>query len=408
MHKILLTFLFLFPIYGYAEIYAGAWVSNITPSKGDFKNTCLGGFGEPYSRCNSTEVLDEITVRVLSLRDDDVELLFVVIDTIGIGDTLSKKIKNKIVKLTNNRIKYNSIKTIATHTHSAPDLQGLWGGVSEKYKNKVINNAAFAAILSRSYSREVEIFASTTKANVNNRRAWNIIDDDVTILQFKSKGSGDNIASLINMSAHPTIIGRTNLGYSSGYINSLRQNIEIETQAPSIFINGILGDAKPITSALTYEESQLFGKNIAVSAIDAMKNYKHKVEGDLKWESTYLTHPVTNKNILIANSLGLLDIDINQDNTVTTQFSHFSIGDNVSGIGFPGEALTLLGLPLKNKLETKYKFFFGLFDFSYGYFMDSKEYLQVTGRNTEERASIDILAGDKAKTTIENLIEEER
>lgn len=400
---ILIT-LFVFSGYAKSQIFAGSWKSDITPQDAEFSGTCLGGYGAPFSRCNSTEVLDSISVRAVSIREDNNEILMIVIDTVGIGDQLSEDIKQTIFDWTGGYIPKNKIKTIATHTHAGPDLQGLWGGVSSEYRQRIVEQSAMTGILARLFSFKAKIYAAETTANVQNRRGWDVVDDSVNVLQFRSKRHKHTIATLVNMSAHPTIMDETNLGYSAGFINSLRDEVESETHGISVFINGVVGDAQPVVESRTYEESQAFGEIVASNVIEALDN-KERIKGRLNIETATMNHPLTNPLVLYAHSLGLVDLDLNEDNTIDTKFSYFTIGDKLSGIGFPGEALSRLGLPLKANMSTKYKMFLGLYDDSYGYFIPSDEYGQIPGRTTEEGAAIDIGIGDEATTILNGLLD---
>lgn len=405
MKKHLIVLLSIF-LSGYAQgqIYTGAWVSDITPNENEFSAVCLGGYGAPYSRCGSSEVLDKITVRAISISDSDSEMILIVLDTVGIGDALSDRIKQKVHDWSHGKIKKDNIKTIATHTHSGPDLQGLWGGASDAYKDRVVLQSSIAAFMARTFSFKTKIFAANTLVDVENRRGWEVVDDSVNVLQFKSKRYNHTIATLINMSAHPTIMDETNMGYSSGFINSLRNKVESETYGLSIFVNGIVGDAQPVVSERTYLAAQEYGEGIGENLINALEQ-KERIKGELTIEKATLNHPLTNQNVLIAHSLGLIDIELNTDNTIDTEFTYFTIGKNLSGLGFPGEALSRLALPLKDGLDSKFKLFFGLYDDSYGYFIPSDEYNQIPERTTEENASIDIGIGDRSKEIIEELID---
>ncbi len=61
---------------------------------------------------------------------------------------------------------------------------------------------------------------------------------------FNNRKTNQPIATLVNLSVHPTILDGNNMQYSSDYIDSLRTKIErVRGGGMTIFVNGILGDA---------------------------------------------------------------------------------------------------------------------------------------------------------------------
>ena len=408
---ILLLFIFAAPAsaeYIYHKPYnansnykVGTWTSDITPKPNEAINSCLGGFGGPFSRCGSTSVLDPITVRALSISDDDTTAVFAVIDTIATGDSLIADIKDLTFELTDGAIQREHIQVVATHTHAGPDLQGLWGGVSPDYRKRVVNTAALSIILANYNAVDARISALVVKdgAKVTNRRGWDEVDKDIAVLDIKSSKTHRRIATLVNMSAHPTILDASNISYSSGYVHFVRKFVERRLGGNAIFINGRLGDASAVRNGSSYQDVRKYGKSIARKVI---RNIRHAqtVRGDFSFETHAFSHPITNLPIIGAAQAGLIDIEIDENLNINTQFSLMQFGDDVSAVLFPGEILTRLATPIIAALGGRHKFFFGLSDDSLGYFIPSDEYLMIEGRNTEEIASMDINAGDAIQTAI--------
>lgn len=379
----------------------GTWTSDITPKPSEALNSCLGGYGGPFSRCGSAEVLDPITVRALSISDHDTTAIFAVIDTIATGDSLIRDIKDLAFELTDGAIQPESIQVVATHTHAGPDMQGLWGGISADYRQRIVNTAALSIILANYNAVEAEINALVIEdgANVTNRRGWDEVDKDIAVLDIKSKRHHRRIATLVNMSAHPTILDASNMAYSSGYIHFIRKRIEKRLGGNAIFINGRLGDASAVRDGSSYQDVRKYGRGVARKVI---KNIRHArpVSGDFSFNTHAFSHPITNLPIIGAAQAGLIDIEIDENLNINTQFSIMEFGNDVSAVLFPGEILTRLATPIISALNGRSKFFFGLTDDSLGYFIPSDEYLMIEGRNTEETASMDINAGDAIQAAI--------
>lgn len=406
MKKILLTF-FLFTISNAAlatKYFVGVATTNITPKQEMLSEVCMGGYGSPFEKCGLVDVDNRLTARSLAISDKDTTVVFTSLDTPGLSKKIFALIKAEVLKRTD--LDPSNLFISATHTHAGTDLLGVWGGVSTEYQDFVVKRVVRSIKRSLMLQEPAKIFTAVTEVDVENRRGWDQVDSSVNVLDIVSKYNNERIATLVNMSAHPTIIPKENVEYSSGFVHFLRKKIERNIGGTTIFINGIVGDAQPKTEEqrdITSEKE--YGKNVGRAVINALTN-KTKVRGDFEIKTAEFSHNVSNPIILGGIAAGLIDLDLDSENKVTTQVSYFNFGKSIEGVTFPGEALTRLGLPIKETLTAKAKFFFGLTNDSLGYFVPSDEFLQVQGRSTEERASLDPLIGDKAKSILIDLIQQ--
>lgn len=248
--------------------------------------------------------------------------------------------------------------------------------------------------------QKLSMFVAQTRVPVSNRRGWDVVDDSVTTLFFNNRKTNERIATLVNLSAHPTILDSNNMQYSSDYIDSLRTNIENKSGGMTIFVNGILGDTQFSTSERTFEKAEEIG-NLAANLIFESEKEKQKVKGSLYVSTISFNHTVTNAAMLQLQNMDVLDLNLDDNNQISVDLKYVHFGKDVSLLTFPGEALTRLGLPIKNEMSGKYKLFVGLANASYGYFIPSDEFGQIPGRNTEEMFSIDKYAADQIKQAID-------
>ncbi|MEX2963278.1 neutral/alkaline non-lysosomal ceramidase N-terminal domain-containing protein [Microbulbifer sp. TYP-18] len=390
-----------------ATYFVGYGKADITPTNSEALASCMGGYGSLFFRCGSSEILDAISVRAFSVSDLDTHALYIVVDTVGLGDTLMAEVRNGITQATFNLVKPEYIHLAATHTHAGPDLQGLWGGVSVEYRQRIVSEMVRAGIEAIQYTSPGILKVGTTEIPVTNRRGWNEVDNSLRVLYFEPfLDKYFRPITLINASAHPTILDETNLGYSAGYVNALRKVVEAGTEGNAIFINGIVGDATPSVDAADYAAVSEYGAMLGNKALEA--NYSADiVYGDFQMVSTSVTHPVSNTGFVQLQHTGHLDVNLAPDNTISAPLAYFKFGNKVEGLHWPGEALTRLGLPLLDRLIASHKLFFGLTDASYGYFLPIDEFLQVPGRTTEENANLDPMIGDAAKAAMISLLSEE-
>jgi len=378
--------------------------TNITPKSEMRPEVCMGGYGSPFEKCAIEEKSNRLTARSLAISDKDTTVVFTSLDVPSISKNMISSIKGEALKKTG--LSPSELYISATHTHAGTDLLGAWGGTSEEYKTFVIKRVVRSIKRALRNQEPAKVFSAVAHANVENRRGWDLVDDSIMILDFVSKYNNERISTLVNMSAHPTIVPPENLAYSSGYIHHLRKTIERKIGGTAIFFNGIVGDAQASTNGQRdLETAKEYGKQTGKSVIEALEN-KTKINGDFDIKTAEFSHPVTNPIILGGIASGLIDLNLDSENMVTTQVSYFKFGNMVEGVTFPGEALSRLGLPIKDQLTAQNKFFFGLTNDSLGYFIPSDEFLQIEGRTTEESASADPLIGDKAKTVLLELIQE--
>ena len=113
---------------------AGASTSNITPSLG---GNIVGNWGSP----KSTHIHDELHARCLVLDDGSTKLVFVIVDLLGMPNSLTEEAKRIIEKETN--IAASNVIISAIHTHSAISAMRT-GDSFDEYQSFVIRRIADA------------------------------------------------------------------------------------------------------------------------------------------------------------------------------------------------------------------------------------------------------------------------
>lgn len=382
-----------------AGLLVGHAEGDITPTADEAAESCLGGYGLPYSRCGEYQILDPVTVRALYLQGPKDRMLLLVFDTIGLGSGFIEALRASVSASAD--IRPEEIVPIATHTHAGPDLQGLWGGIDDGYRRRVIGAATRTAARAVNEAHQAVAYFASAQADIRNRRGMDTVDSAVEALQFRRDGRPD--VTLVSVSAHPTILYKDNESYSAGYVNFLRRQLEKETGAPVVFVNGILGDAEPAVDERNYSGARRFGEKVATGLGKALKSATG-LDGDFEVSFHAFKHPVTNWLIRATSLLGLLDLKL-EEGEVRTRIGLFRIGEAFEGILFPGEALSTLGLTIQEDLGGRYHMFIGLANDTLGYFIPSAEYNAVPGRTTEERVSISPRAGDAIRQEYEKAID---
>jgi len=387
-----------------AQIRVGVDVGDISPRAKEGEASCLGGYGLPYSRCGVVAINDPITVRAIFIGDGEQHLLLVVFDTVGLGSRFIRDTTKAIAERMGSveGVDEEAIVLAATHTHAGPDLQGLWGGIDDEYRERIINITISVASRAVTKARAAIAYVAEAPVETRNRRGMPYVDKTAEALQFRDQDTGDVIATLVSISAHPTILGKDNERYSSGYVHFIRSEVEREYGGSTVFVNSILGDAEPDVKGRNHQAMRIFGVAAARSIIDALRS-PSKVNGAFAVEFSQFAHHVSNWLIRFATFVGLLDLDL-ENGEMSTRLGVFSFGDDVGGILFPGEALSSLGATIQRALPVKHRLFFGLSGDTLGYFIPSREYDAVPGRDTEESVCVDPSIGDDVEVAFVQLI----
>ncbi len=377
------------------DFEVGFDVTDISPTDAEIATGTLylGAYGILTQRGEALGVHDSIFARAMVITSGQEALALAILDLPGMGNRPMREIRAGVADRTG--IDPDRVLVGVTHTHSAPDFQGLWGGIPVEYRNRVI--ALTIDALSSAYERRASATLSVARGEHenNNRRDWPFTDQELTVLDA-TDDTGARVGTLIQFSAHPVTVGRDNREVSRDYTGYLVDHAESVLGAPVLYFNGIIGDCSPAGTGSEFDRAEDYGTSIANQAIDVLSGAA-RVSSGLGFEPVKFRAPVTNGRFELAYRAGILDYDADDtpgDLGVDTQSAIFRLGSEVSGIAFPGESVTRHGLPIKDTLDTPFRLFFGLTTDTLGYFIPSDEW--ESGRNGayEETLSMGEVVGD--------------
>jgi hypothetical protein len=378
----------------------GASVADVTPTDDQLASQKLfmGAYGLLTARGPATGVHDHVYARTMVLRHRRDVLVMTIIDMPGISNRVIHKISDMVNAETH--IPKEAIYVGATHSHSAPDLQGLWGGVPDDYKTLVETKTAQGIANAFRSSAPADLLVSKGTAPNRNRRGWPFTDTELTVLDAKGK-DGTHIGTLIQFAAHPVILGADNKLISRDFVGYLVDYAEQQQGGPPVlYYNGVIGDASPDYggSATGFDKAQAYGQVVADAALATMSS-QSKVTPGIYRDHEPWRQDVTNAAFQGLAKAGILDYDAVVDAGtmgIDTQFSYLRLGNEVQVVVFPGEALTRTGLRIKTKMTSPFHLWLGLTTDSLGYFVPSDEWQTGRNGNYEEGVSTGQAAGDNA------------
>jgi hypothetical protein len=141
------------------------------------------------------------------------------------------------------------------HSHSGPDALGVWGGVPEEYLRYVADQTVDAIVEAYSSMAPAKLYYGTAPGRdlLSNQfdydEANEAVDSDVRVLQARD---GDRVlATLLNFSAHTTVLGSGNTKVSGDWVSAANPQLEARFGGEGVTVVGTLGRTQPADRGCT-------------------------------------------------------------------------------------------------------------------------------------------------------------
>ncbi len=333
---------------GYAQ-------SVITPSLD--RPVYLAGFGNDR---RAETIHDDLTVRALAMQTEQTALVFVALDLIGffradVQDVIKTLKVSETFRVLNPKVIIASI-----HNHHGPDTLGLWGpdmktsGVDVDYMSALKDKIAATILTSLSDLQPAAVKATSVRVPglAKNARNPEILDDELTLLQFVGRDGIPPYATLFNFPCHPEVLWEHNPHITADYPGYLRAEVERLTGAPCIFFAGGLGGMMtPDVKDHSFEEAEFMGKKLAEEGLKALEQATvHSLPSTVSIQKKEIKVKLTNILYKLAFGRKLLPDVRDKQGHITTEVNLIKIADLWLAT-VPGEMLPKLGLSLKSRLR---------------------------------------------------------
>jgi neutral ceramidase len=238
------------------NLLAGVGRTDITPALG----TALAGY--PVQDRVAEAVRDPLHATTLVLERNGVRAALLSLDWILIEQEEVDTIRRLVEEKTG--IPGAHITVCAIQSHSAPRTFTAWGwGDKDRaYVAQVMPAIVDSAVQAVAALQPATVGIGTTTSDVGvNRRQiaenhtvrlgvnpWGPYDPTMTVLRFE--GSQGPIATLVHYGAHPTVFSGQSRVVSRDWPGVMVDRMEALTGAPTLFINGAVGDVAPRTNVL--------------------------------------------------------------------------------------------------------------------------------------------------------------
>jgi hypothetical protein len=253
----------------------------------------VGGFLFGYNNhTRSTSVNDDLSVTALAVKTDDISAMLLSVTVCLIHETLVNEIAEGIEAATG--IPARHVIVSCTHTHSGPRTTYYprdehFGDLDRAYCDDIlIPKCVAAARQAAGSTRPVKMGVGTTPslAGINRRQLlpdgtvilgqnpWDTYDPTMTVIAFNDYYSGQPVANVVHIGAHPTASGN-NREITRDWPGVMVDRLEAESGAVTLFVNGAQGDIAPrMANGDSVGDLQHARDVGGLAGIDAVRAYK--------------------------------------------------------------------------------------------------------------------------------------
>lgn len=390
------------------ELAVGFAISDTSPTTAQIatKKLYMGAYGPPFVRW-AEGIHDAVKARAMAVESGHEGLILIALDAPVISEHFLRDVEQGVAAGTG--LPSTRVAVGVTHSHSTPDLMGLWGGIPADYRKRVLERVVKAGVNAWNARVDATLEAATGKAKNRNRRGWGFTDDELTVLHARDL-TGSSLGTLVNFAAHPIFFDYDNKKISRDFCGYLVDALDKQLGGTALYFNGAEGDVSPDFDGGSAEaKAKGYGEAMAAEAVAALKGAVEVRQGLVVQRTTWELL-VSNAYFSLAERGGLLsEFDVEKRAgklVVTVGSTYFRLGTAIQGVTFPGESLTRNGLAIKKAMKTKQRLLLGLTSGSLGYFVPGDEW-KSKGSGYEETISASPEAGDQARDTIKAMIEKD-
>jgi hypothetical protein len=388
---------------------------------GKFDPVWMAGF---QNKRPAQNVLDDLWSRAMVIDDGKTKIALVVTDLIGLGADDIIDIKEIIPS----EWGFNHIFITSTHTHSGPDVVGLWGnneytsGVNEHYLEFVKSEVkeSIHSALQNARSARVKFAKDLTGAKtlVTDLRDPVAFDYALHVMQVTDATTDSTLGTLVSWANHPETLEDKNLSISSDFPHFVRESIERGVikgdtvlhpgiGGTCLYVNGAIGGMMttwsdfpirdPFTSdeykPASYEKAKAQGQQLALLALKALDSSNFIVnQSSIKLRAKTFDIPLDNKLYRLGAMAGVFSRGLSGWWKIRTEIAVWQLGPATflhepgelypeiaaGGIEAPaGQDFDLNPLevpPLRALMPGDYKFIIGLSNDFIGYIIPKSQW----------------------------------
>jgi hypothetical protein len=391
-----------------ATLQAGAAAAPINPAPGAF----IAG-GDRNRRFSG--VHDSLFAKALVVSEaGGAHWAILTFDCIGMLHPTLEAIRAAVAeRLPATEFAPDRIVMASSHTHSGPDVVGIWGaeltssGVDAAYLEQVVATATDVLVRAWQNRQPVTVYGAETTFGTD--WVYNIsepgeLDRAVAMLQFRA-ADGRSVATLTNFACHPTILDGSTAQVSADYVGGLYRYLDRELGGQNLFLQGAIGGwVQPEYETKDFATAFRRGDELGRTVAQHLAQAKQLAQTTLDFRSQLFQLPVSNPGFQQLAAIGVIDRQLTD--SVRTEIAWFSLGPAYF-VTHPGETVPAYSLQSKALMpDPGPKFVVGLGQDALGYivkpsFFNPADSIPHAGYLTS--MSVDRAAGPLVMAVVEEL-----
>ncbi len=383
----------------------GAASADVSPEPGayiagDARNRRFSGIHDP------------LFVKAVVLQKDSDMIAIVTVDNIGLTRPDIEAMRQRAVAYTTTvkGLLPERIIISSTHTHSGPDVVGLWGeqelssGRDAVYMDRlttaVATQVAAAAASMRPASMRVASGVHDL-AWVQNVTEPELLDRQMGAVQFLDESSM-TIATLTNFACHPTVMDSVSDLVSSDYVAGFYRVMADHLPGEHLFLQGAIGGwVQPDKTDRGFAQADRYGASVAHAALTLLLNADQNDTPDLSFARREFQIPLRNPGFQTLLDAGVLSRPLD-NGMLTTETAWFSIGE-ASFVTHPGETSPQYSLDTRALLDRHHSFVLGLSGDALGYILKPEYFLAGAVFPSAEYLTATSVGPDAGPLLMENI-----
>jgi len=386
------------------EFRAGAARAEISPEPGAFIA------GDARNR-RFAGVHDPLYVKAVVLQRGGTALAVVTVDNIGLTRPDIEAMRQRAATytalpgLTPERIIVSS-----THTHSGPDVVGLWGehemssGRDPVYMDRLITAVATQVSAAAASLRPATLRIASGMHDlgwVQNVSEPDLLDRQMGVVQLLDESSL-TIATMTNFACHPTVMDAISDQVSSDYVAGFYRVMADHLPGEHLFLQGAIGGwVQPDKTDRGFSLADRYGADVAHAALTLLLNAENDSDPEIGFARREFLIPLENPGFAALLEAGVLQRQL-EAQSVRTETAFFSIGDAVF-ITHPGETSPQYSLDSRTLLDRHHSFVLGLTGDALGYILKPGYFEEGAGYPSAEYLTATSVGPDAGPLLMENV-----
>jgi hypothetical protein len=349
---------------------AGAASADVSPPIGSFIA------GDARNR-RFAAIHDPLHARAVAVGAGDSTIAILVVDNIGLVHPDIEAIRRRAVELSaTGALAPQRIIVTSTHSHSGPDVVGLWG----EHELSSGRDPAYMAWLIETSARQIAAAVASMQpatlrvASGDHRLDWvqnvtepGLLDRRVSVLQMIG-ADGRTVATLTNFACHPTVMDAVSDRVSSDYVAGFYRLMSERLPGEHLFLQGAIGGwVQPDKTGRSFELADRYGAEVAATALDLLDRAKPVSRIEIRFASRPLDLPIDNPGWIALLDSGVLQRE-RFAGALRTEVAWFAIGD-IEFVTHPGETSPAFSLASRRLMQSGNGFVLGLALDALGYIL---------------------------------------